>query len=160
DLRFISRYDMNGQGTDFGAGLSDLFRRPHHEWELGLHLNVPIGFREGAAEMSRAKLQLAQRLAFLKDQEQKLLFSLQRSYRDVVQFRDEYQARRSQEQAAATQLKARHAKFKAGGDPKQPEVSLDLLLRAQRNWADALRDEYIALCNYRVALADYERQKG
>src|SRR5206468_2325527 len=31
---------------------------------------------------------------------------------------------------------------------------------AQRNWADALREEYVALCNYRIAITDFERQKG
>ena len=29
-----------------------------------------------------------------------------------------------------------------------------------RSWTDAVRDEAIAICNYRVALADLERQKG
>lgn len=161
DLRFLSKYDVNGLDNNLGSSIGNLANRPHHEWELGLQLEVPIGFREAHSEVYRAKYLLAQRLAFWTDQQAKLLFSLQRSYRDVVQLREEIQARRSQRQAAATQLKARYEKFKAGGDPKQPDSAIiDLLLRAQRNWADAVRDEYQAICNYNVALADFERQRG
>jgi hypothetical protein len=94
-------------------------------------------------------------LAFLHDQEAKLIFSLQRSYRDLVQFREEIQTRRSQQEAAARQLKVRLQKWTSGG-----AESIDLILRAQRNWVDALRDEQVAICNYKIALSDYERQKG
>jgi outer membrane protein TolC len=156
DLRFYSKYDFNGLSNGFGSAFQNLFVDGRPEWELGLRLNVPIGFREGHAEMARARLQLAQRMALLHDQEDKLVFSMQRSYRDVVQFYHEIQTRRSQQEAAGRQLKARLQKWNAGG----PGETVDLILRAQRNWVDAVRDEQAAVCNYRVALADYERQKG
>jgi outer membrane protein TolC len=155
DLRFYSKYDVNGLGNTFGNSFQDLFRTGRSEWELGLHMQLPIGFREGWAEVARARLQIAQRLALLHDQEAKLIFSLQRSYRDLVQFREEMQTRHSQQEAAARQLKARLQKWTSGG-----VESIDLILRAQRNWVDAVRDEQIAICNYKVALSDYERQKG
>jgi outer membrane protein TolC len=155
DLRVYSKYDVNGLGNDFGSSFQNLFQDGRSEWELGVRLQIPIGFREGHAELTRARLQLAQRLALLRDQEEKLVFSLQRSYRDLVQFREEIQTRRSQRAAAERQLQARLQKWNAGG-----AESIDLILRAQRNWVDALRDEQAAICNYRVALADYERQKG
>jgi outer membrane protein TolC len=160
DLRFLSRFDVNGLGNTLGSGLDNFASQGRPEWEVGLQAQVPIGFREANSEVARAKLLLAQRYAFLRDQEQKLSFSLLRSYRDLVQYREEIKARRSQKEAAATQLQARFEKFKAGGDPKRADVSLDLLLRAQRNWSDTVRDEAMAICNYRVALADFERQKG
>jgi outer membrane protein TolC len=155
DLRFYSKYDVNGLGNTFGGGFQNLFQDGRSEWELGLRLQMPVGFREGYAEVARARLQLAQRMALLHDQEDKLIFSLQRSYRDLVQFREEIQTRRSQQEAAARQLKARLQKWNAGG-----AESIDLILRSQRNWVDAMRDEQAAVCNYRIALADYERQKG
>jgi hypothetical protein len=117
-------------------------------------MQVPIGFRDASAQTTRARLQLAQRFTFLRDQEAKIILSLQRSYREVVQFAEEFRIRRSRREAAATQLKARTEKYRAGRE------TIDFLLTAQRNWTDALRDEYAALCNYNVGLADYERQKG
>lgn len=160
DVRFLGRYGLNGLGDDLGDGVRNLTNNPRHDWELGLRADFPIGFRGGHAERERAQLQLAQRLEFLKDQREKLLFSLQRSYQELVQNREQYKVRIKQREAAAMQLKARHEKFKAGGDPKQPGSFIDLLLRAQRNWADSLREEYVALCNYRTSIIDFERQKG
>ena len=51
-------------------------------------------------------------------------------------------------------MKARYELWKAG------QNTADILLRAQRTWADDLRDEYNAVAKYNVALADFERQKG
>jgi outer membrane protein TolC len=155
DLRFYSKYDFNGLSTGLGNSYADLVRNGRPEWEVGLRLQVPIGFREGHAEVERARLAISQQLTNLHDQEAKLLFSLVRSYRDVVQFREEVQTRRSQQEAALKQLKARLQKWNAGG-----VESIDLILRAQRNWVDAVRDEQVAVCSYRIALADFERQKG
>lgn len=155
DLRLYSKYDFNGLGGSLGSSFDDLIRNGRPEWEAGVHMQIPIGFREGHAETSRALLAVAQQMAHLHDQEAKLVFSLQRSYRDLVQLREVMQTRRSQQEAALKQLKARLQKWNAGG-----VESIDLILRSQRNWVDALRDEQAAVCNYRVALADFERQKG
>lgn len=155
DLRLYSKYDFNGLATGLGSSYSNLINSGRPEWEVGLHMEVPIGFREGHAEVFRARLAIAQQLANLQDQEAKLVFSLVRSYRDLVQFREEIQTRHSQQEAALRQLKARLEKWNAGG-----VESVDLILRAQRNWVDSVRDEQVAVCSYRIALADFERQKG
>jgi outer membrane protein TolC len=154
DLRFMGKYNFNGLGHTLGSGLDVLAQNRYNDWELGLLMQVPIGFRDANAQTARARLQLAQRYAFLRDLEAKLILSLQRSYRSVVQYAEEYRIRRSRREAAATQLKARTERYRAGRE------TIDFLLTAQRNWTDALRDEYFALCNYNIALADYERQKG
>jgi hypothetical protein len=125
-----------------------------------MRMQFQLGFRAANAETARAKLQLMQTLVFYDDQREKLIFSLQRSYRDVIQQREQYRIRQSQRLAAAKQLQARQEKFKAGGDPKQPSSTIDLLLRSQRNWVDAVREELAVLCEYRTAIADFERQKG
>jgi outer membrane protein TolC len=155
DLRAYSKYGFNGLGNGFGNSIENLFADGRPQWELGVRMQMPIGFRDASSEVARARLLLSQRLTLLHDQEDKLIFSLQRSYRDAVQFREEIQTRKSQQEAAAKQLKARLQKWNAGG-----AETVDLILRAQRNWVDALRDEQMAVCNYRIALADYERQKG
>lgn len=154
DLRFFSRYGINGLDDNLGDALNKMASKPFSNWEMGLQLEVPIGMRAGHAEVTRAKLVLGQRLAFLRDQEGKLFSTLQRSYRELVQYREEILTRRSQREAVGVQLKARHERFKAGKE------SIDLLVRTQRSWADALRDEYAAICKYNTALADFERQKG
>jgi outer membrane protein TolC len=154
DLRFLSRLEANGLGGTLGSSFRSLGQDPYPSWELGLQLQVPIGFREGHSQLTRVRLQLAQRYAFLRDQEEKVLSSLQRSYRDLVQFREEVRTRHSQRESVAKLLQARYDKFKAG------KGTTEFLMQAQRSWADALRDEYSAICSYNIALADFERQKG
>src|SRR5207237_8555545 len=61
---------------------------------------------------------------------------------------------RAQRQAAAHQLEARFKEFLAG------RGTLDILLEAQRFWADALRQEYDAISSYNIALAGFEWAKG
>ena len=154
DLRFLAKYNVNGAGDTLGAGLNSLADDRYHDWELGLVLQVPIGNREAHAEVRRAKLQLEQRLVYLNDQQAKVITALQRSVRNVVQLREEIRIRRSRREAAAIQLKRRTEKFQAGRE------TIDFLLQAQRDWADAIRDEYTAVSRYNVALADYRRQMG
>ncbi len=154
DLRLLAKYNVNGAGDTLGAGLSSLADDRFHDWELGLVLQVPIGNREAHAEVRRAKLQLEQRLVYLNDQQAKVITALQRSVRNVVQLREEIRIRRSRRDAAAIQLKRRTDKFQAGRE------TIDFLLQAQRDWADAVRDEYTAISRYNVALADYRRQMG
>jgi outer membrane protein TolC len=154
DLRLVSRYAANGVAGEFGDAFHNLAHTPFSSGELRLQLQVPLGFREGHAEVTRARLQLSQRIAFLHDQEAKVVLSLQRATRDVVQYREEIDIRRGQRRAAALQVRARYDKYRAG------KGSIEFLLQAQRTWADSLRDEYLAVCNYNIALADFERQKG
>jgi hypothetical protein len=115
---------------------------------------MQTGFREANAKVARERFQLARRRAFLDEKQERILLTLQRSYRDLIQLREEMQIRRSAREAAALQLEVRTRKFEEGF------TTLDVLLDSQRAWADALRSEFVAICNYNIVMADYERQKG
>ena len=161
DLRFFSSYSINALGSELdGTGennaLRNLLENRFNDWQLGLRLDVPFGFREPHALVQRARLQLAQRVAFLRDQEQRLAYNLERTYRELIQFREEIKTQRARRVAAAEQLRLEFQLFEVGA----PEVTIDVLLDAQRNFAEALREEHFAICNYNKALADFERQKG
>lgn len=157
DLRFLARYNINGLGQDLGSALDNFAQARYDDWDAGLVLSVPLGARLGNSEVARAKLKLAQRNLYLRDQEDKVVLSLQRSYRDVVQLSEEIHLRRLRQNAASAELTERFKIFQAGASD---EASLNVLLEAQRNWIEALRDEQLAICRYNVALADFEWQKG
>ncbi|MER3416610.1 MAG: hypothetical protein C4297_10410 [Gemmataceae bacterium] len=159
DLRAFATYDINAIGSRLDGdspanALKGLSQNDFNDWTLGLRLDIPLGYREAHAEVRRAKLQLAQRVTLLQDQEQKVLLSLQRSYRELVQAYELIRIQRARREAAATQLESMYQLFLAG------KQTVDVLLEAQRNWADALRDEHFAICDYNIALAEFERQKG
>jgi hypothetical protein len=159
DLRFLARYNVNSlgsrlDGTDDRNALRNLLENDFNNWELGLRLDMPLGFREASSQVRRATLGLAQRVAYLQEQEKNLIYDLTRSYRDIVQFHEQIRILRAQRLANTEQLRLRYQEFQAG------RATIDILLEAQRNWAESLREEQFAIADYNVALADWERQKG
>src|SRR5262249_19347275 len=79
---------------------------------------------------------------------------LAQQYRHLFEFHEQIRANRANREAAAQQLEARFKEFLAG------RGTLDILLEAQRNWADALRSEYDFIRQYNNALAGFEFAKG
>ena len=161
DLRLTATYDINGIGMHLDGGARDgnnafqsLASDKFNDWQIGLRMDVPLGFRDAHAAVRSARLNLARSYAVLKDQENRAEQFLALQYANLVQFYELIRAQRSQREAAAVQLEARFKEFLAG------RGTLDFLLEAQRVWADALRDEYQAIYQYNNALATFEFAKG
>ncbi len=160
DLRFVSSYDFNGLGNrldgpdeDLNA-LKSLTSNRYHNWSLGLQLDMPIGARAAHAQLRRTQLQLEQRLTLLHDQESQAAFALQRSYRELLQRYERIQIVSALRATATTQYQALYEEFRRGLG------TLQFLLGAQQTWLAALRDEQLAVLQYNIALADFEREKG
>jgi outer membrane protein TolC len=181
DLRFFATYDVNGIGTRLdgtatrfggfttdpttgaqvpvtlpGNALGSLADNTFNNWTLGLRLDVPIGFRDAHAAVRTAQLNLKRSYFQLKDQEEKASRFLALQYRSVIQYFEEMQAQRAQREANARQLEARFKRFQVGAR----EETIDVLLEAQRNWADALASEYTAIVNYNNSLVGFQFAKG
>lgn len=162
DLRTFANYELTGLGSQLdgseraGNALASFANNGFHNWTLGVLFRAPLGFREAHSQVTRAQLQLAQRVAYLVDQEQKLQFNLARSYQLLFQSHELIKVQRSRRLAAATQLEGVYKKFLVGSS----DVTIVQLLEAQRSFADALRDEHFAIADYNIAIVDFERQKG
>jgi outer membrane protein TolC len=159
DLRFVSTYDINGIGSRLDSGSPDnafrsLASGKFTDYAFGLQLNVPLGYRGAHAQVRNSRLRLAQSYFTLQDQELKAQRYLAQQWRNLFQFYQLIEANRAQREAAAQQLEARFKEFLAG------RGTLDILLEAQRFWADALRDEYTAISQYNSTLASFEFAKG
>lgn len=160
DVRAFANYEVVSLGShldsnDPNGALHNLALGNNVNWTLGLLARMPLGYREAHAEAHRSQLLLWQRVAFLKDQEEKLLSSLVRVHRDLVENYRLIQIQRARREAATIELSLREQEFRKGG-----KTTIDVLLEAQRNWADSLRDEQIAIAQYNISLAEYQRQKG
>jgi outer membrane protein TolC len=156
DLRFFSKYDFNGLGSRLDGpegSLASLSSGNYSNWTLGLRLDVTLGMRDANAQVRRASLLLAQRVEALKNVEEQAVFSLQQTYRQVVQTGEQMRIARARLSAAVTEMDGLTALFEEGaGDTGQA-------LLGQRLYADALRDEQVIVTRYNIALADFERQK-
>lgn len=108
--------------------------------------------KKKAAKDKAAKLELARAQLVLQDQELKAERYLGLYYRRMSSAYFQIKAARAQRREFATQLRNRFADYRAD----DPESKLDLLLEAQRFWADALATEYQAITTYNSALCGWE----
>jgi outer membrane protein TolC len=166
DLRMTATYDMNGIGTRLDGdllnpdgstprnALDSMINNNFNNWQIGFRLFVPIGTRDAHAAVRVARLNLARSYQVLLDQEGKAELFLTLQYRRVFEFYEQIKALRAQREANATQLEARFKEFIVG------RGTLDVLLEAQRNWADSLASEYQAITNYNNALCGFQFAKG
>jgi outer membrane protein TolC len=179
DLRAFATYNVNGLGTRLDGGptrfsgtsvdpntgavvpniqpgnaLSSLADNAFQSWQLGLRLDMPLGFRDANAAVRSAHLNLERSYTQLKDQEMKAIRLLGFQYRQLSTSYETIGAQRSSRLATAKQLEVLFDRFVAGLET--PLVFLD----AQRNLANALASEYTAIANYNNALAGYHFAKG
>lgn len=158
DLRFTSTYDVNALGGSLYGGplpaMNVLSQGQYNDWSVGLQMTMPLGFRDAHAAVRAARLQLAQSYNQLRDQELKAQRQLGYSYQKLFQFYQLIETYRAQREAYGTQLEARFREFRTG------RGTLDFLLEAQRNWADALNQEYNAITQYNATIASFQFSKG
>jgi outer membrane protein TolC len=167
DLRSFFAYDTNAVGSQLdGTSAFNAFRNlasnTFNDWTVGLRLGVPLGFRFAHAQLRQSQLQLARAYLVLQDQELKAERYLGLWYRRMSSAYFQIKAARAQREAFATQLQIRYELYRAGanepgtGNP----VTLNLLLEAQRFWAEALATEYQAIVTYNNAICGWEFAKG
>jgi outer membrane protein TolC len=161
DLRAGLTYDANAIGTrldgaDPDNALRQLSSNHFNNFGANLRLIVPIGFRGANSRLREDQLALARSYGVLQDQELKALRLLAQQYRRVITSYEIIRARRSAREAFAQQLNVRFQEYIAGRE----KATLDILLEAQRAWAQALTDEYQAITLYSEALVGFEFAKG
>ena len=143
-----------GGDSRFSSALTDSVSGDHNEWELGVTLDVPIGYRQAWAGVRNAELQVTREKNILIEQEKQIahdLGSAIRSHRAAFKLSELAQKRMK---AAQDTVKAREAAFEADG------VTLDLLLDAVRRMADAQNQFDRAQVDLQLANEAIFRQSG
>ncbi|MCG8449211.1 MAG: TolC family protein [Pirellulales bacterium] len=146
--------DPDGSSTRFDNAYEDLTSGDFQEWQVGLELNVPIGFRRGFAAARNAELQLCRERAILREQEHQVLHNVAAAVADMERAYVVSQTSLNRLDAARVQLEAVRAEFEAEKAP------LDLLLDAQRRLADANSRHHRSLAEYAVAVKNVHFAKG
>lgn len=152
--------DENRTGlTELMAGsnaFESLTRGNYQEWEIGLLLNVPIGFRAQMSGVRHHQLLLARERALLKNTELEITYQLGDSIRDADNYYQGLQTNFNRLAHVEREVASLAALVEAG----TVEGALDRLLEAQRRRADAADTYYRALCDYNRAIMRIHREKG
>jgi hypothetical protein len=136
--------------TAFGVLTSGEFQ----EWQLGLQASVPIGFRRELSGVRHHELLLARERAILADLELEVSHQLVAAINDVDLNYALVQTRFNGRNAAEEEVQAYNARVEAG------QITIDLLLDAQRRRADAETAYYESLVNYNRAIMRVHFRKG
>ena len=96
------------------------------EWELGLDMSVPIGFRQQHAAVRNAELNLAREKAILKEQERQIIFGLSNAIGELHRTNRVRTANTNRLDAAEEQFEA------ISNIWQEQDTTIDLVLEAQR----------------------------
>jgi outer membrane protein TolC len=171
DLRVFARFEPFGDGSTLtGSGTftdasgtvqpTNAFRSLTHthlaDYQIGINLNMPLGFRAEFAAIRAARLELTQSYFVLKDQEEKAIRYLEFQVAEVAHWWERIKVHRAERIGYRDSLMTLYDLTKNGkktfGDPE--------FLEAQRRYAAALVKEYQAIAEYNNSLARLEWAKG
>ena len=163
-LDAVGRYRWRGFGDDllnssgnnprFDNAYQDLTSGDFQEWQLGVELNVPIGYRRAFAANRHAEMQLCRARAILREQEHQVLHEVASTVAEMQRANVVSQTSYNRLEAARQQLAAVEAAFEADKAP------LDLLLDGQRRLADAESRYFRSLAEYAIAVKNVHFAKG
>ena len=165
-LDAFGRYRWRGFGDDlldpdrsgkrrFDNAYMDLTSGDFQEWELGIELNVPIGYRRAHAAVTHAQLQLARARAILTEQERAVVHNLANAVADADRTYAVARTSFNRWAAARQEVEVTQARY-----DENLETSVDLLLEAQRRRADAESRHFETLIEHAVAIRNVHYEKG
>ncbi len=146
--------DPDGNNPPFDNAYENLTGGDFQEWQLGVELTVPIGYRRAFAAKRNAELRLHRARAVLREQERQVLHDVSDAVAEMQRAYVVSQTAYNRFDAAQTQLAAVSAAFEAEKAP------LDLLLDAQRRLADAQSRYFRSLAEHAVAVKNVHFAKG
>ena len=149
--------DPNGSSTSGFVGSNAwevMTDGDYQEWQLGLQMNVPIGFRRELANVRNAQLALARSRAVMQDQELEVSHQLSDAVRSLDQAYTLSQTNFNRRVATQRQVDAVRAAYEVD------KITLDVLLDAQRRLADAESNYYRSVVDYNLAVMQVHLRKG
>jgi outer membrane protein TolC len=167
-LDAVGNYRFLGMGDDLidnnGSGLlpqqegSNAFEAltsgQYQEWQLGLQLSMPLGFRQALTGVRHQQLLLAREKALLDDLELEISHQLGEAYRILDSQHHIIQTTFNRRIAAEEEVKAMRIAEEEG------RITLDSLLDAERRKVDSQIAYYRSLTDYNMAIMRVHYRKG
>jgi outer membrane protein TolC len=123
-------------------------------YTVGVNFSVPLGFRQGRAQIRQEKLLIEKDRANLQQGLHNAIHEIAIAVRDLDNAYAQYLAFKETREAAEINVKVQDAQFRAGRS-----IYLNVL-QALNDWGAAISSEAGALLSYNVAMAALERRTG
>ena len=124
------------------------------DWTVGVNFSVPLGLRQGRAQVRQQDLLIARDRANLDQGLHAAIHELAAVVRDLDSAYAQYRAFKETRAAADINLRVQNEKFRAG-----QTIYLNVL-QALNDWGNAVSSEAQSLLIYNIALATLERRTG
>jgi outer membrane protein TolC len=144
-----------GAGSDFGNAYGNLVGGDFQEWQMGFEFNMPLGFRQGVVAVRNAEFRLSRERAVLREQERQVVHDLSNAIAEVDRAYDVAKLAYNRRQSAIENLEILRNNEQAGN-----RVSLDVLLEAQRRFAEADSQYHLSVIDYQVSIKNVNLEKG
>jgi outer membrane protein TolC len=146
--------NASNSNPEFDNAIENMLGGKQQEWQLGMQMSMPLGFRQAMAGVRNAQLQLARERSLLQEQELELSHQLAAAVRDTDREYMVSQTRFNRRAAAKRRVDAVQQTFQVG------TVTVDLLLEAQRLLAEAESEYFAAIANYSRSIVQLHYRKG
>lgn len=161
-LDVVGRYRWRGFGNDllsqsdarFDNAYSNLASGDFQEWQVGVELEMPIGFRKAHTGVRNSELLLARERAILTEQERTVLYGLSNSFGEVQRAYEVLEAQWNRKAAAERQAESLFALWDQGTS------DFDVVLEAQRRVTESTISFHQASVEYALALKNVHFEKG
>ncbi|MCL2349560.1 MAG: TolC family protein [Planctomycetaceae bacterium] len=160
-LDFSAAYRFNGLGhnlidqhTDSASAYGAMTSGDYANWNMGLNLTAPFGWRKELAAVRNAQLNLMKYRALLQDQELELTHNLADAMRDMDRYYHLAELNFNTRIAAEAEVRATTEAYDAG------TTTLDQVLDAQRRLAEAESMYFSSIINYNLAITKLHYLKG
>ncbi len=155
---------VNGLGQALDDAIDVITDDKFTDWQLGVTLRIPLGFRREAADVQRAQLELDKENAILRERVHETAHTLNNIVQNIDALYEQYQAARARRQASREWAQGARIRFE---NPPPAAEGQDALLNALNIYLQALRsstagatDVASLLSRYNTELARLEEAKG
>jgi len=134
-----------------GDAFTSLFRNAYPQWTMQVNFSYPLGTSAQEANVARARVQLSQVQAQMKQIELQIATDVTNAGVNVRSGAERVQASQAARELAQKQLEAEQSKFEVGMSTNYN------VIQSQRDLATAQNNELQSILNYRKALVEFER---
>jgi hypothetical protein len=154
-LNAVALYRWNGLSGEMpnGRRLASDFGQ-FTDWTVGVNFSVPLGLRNGRAQVRQQNLIILRDKANLEQGLHAAAHDVAITVRDLSSFYEQYLALKETREAARANLIVQIEQFRA-----RRNIYLNVL-QALNDFGNAVSAEAVALTSYNVSLATLERQTG
>ncbi len=162
-LDVLTQYRLRGFGhdlwgsntTQFDNAIASMTSGQFQEWQFGLEMNLPVGFRRAYNNVRNAQLKLARDQDLLDQKQRRVIHDVSNAYASVIRAFEVANVAMNQRLAAHEQLA-----ILRNLEENKSRVNTNEMLDAQNRVSQADAGYYDAIVRYMIALKNIHFEKG